>query len=75
MKVKELIEKLEALQMPDARVVTPGFDESGFDDVAAPEIIEVVFHDEYLGHGGRHEEASQATDKSQSERAVLMNFD
>ncbi len=40
MTVAELIEKLKALPQ-DLPVVTPGFDESGFVEVADPEVLEV----------------------------------
>ena len=41
MTVKKLINKLKALNMPDALVVTPSSDEVGYDDVADLMIIRV----------------------------------
>ena len=43
--VSELIEQLKQVD-PRSRVVTPGFDEIDFEDIAAIELIEIVFHDD-----------------------------
>ncbi|HDY86972.1 MAG TPA: hypothetical protein ENH82_02520 [bacterium] len=54
MKVKELIDKLNAFH-PDLRVVTPGFDESNYEDVERVEFINIIFYDKVKKfHGGRH---------------------
>jgi hypothetical protein len=57
MKLKELIEKLKGFDQ-NLRVVTPGFDECGLEDVEIAELVNVVFHDEKEKfHGGRHKES------------------
>lgn len=54
MRIKALIEKLNAFD-PNLRVVTPGFDESDFEDVETVELVRVVFYDKKKKfHGGRH---------------------
>jgi hypothetical protein len=68
MTVAELIRKLEAFE-PDTRVVTPGFDESNYDDVETVEVIVVQFRDDLeVGHGGRHVRAAHG------EPAILINW-
>ena len=47
MKVKELIDKLNAFH-PDLRVVTPGFDESNYEDVERVEFINIIFYDKKI---------------------------
>jgi hypothetical protein len=82
MTVEELIQQLQALNMPKARVVTPGFDEAGLDDVATPVVVNVVFHDGRNPiHSGPHElieveEGSEAFSKIPAplKKAVLLNF-
>jgi hypothetical protein len=68
MTVRELKQKLG--QFDDGlRVVTPGFDESCYDDIDTVELINLVFHDEApIGHRGRHEA------NPDGEPAVLINF-
>jgi hypothetical protein len=61
MTVAELIERLQQFP-PEARVVTPGFDENGLDDVEEVVEVAVIFHDEKeCGHYGRHEDAPDGT--------------
>ena len=68
MTVGELIDKLNECDYK-ARVVTPGFDESGLDDVETVEVIRVRFHDDRIdGHVGRHE-----VDHG-GRQAVFINF-
>ena len=68
MKVRELIEKLKEFDF-DTRVVTPGFDESGYDDVAVVKSIKIEFHDEReMSFGGRHKKSEKG------KPAVYINF-
>ena len=68
MTVAELIKKLEAFE-PDTRVVTPGFDESNYDDVETVEVIVVQFQNDLeVSHCGRHVRAAYG------EPAILINF-
>jgi hypothetical protein len=51
------------------RVLTPGFDEANYDDVATVELVTVRFHDdEPQAHWGRHREDPNG------ETAVMINF-
>ena len=54
MTVSQLIRLLQGFN-GNLRVVTPGFDESDYDDVVVVETIRMEFHDERQRfHGGRH---------------------
>lgn len=77
MTVLELIQKLQELDMPNARVVTPGFDESNLEDVDSVHPIKVCFHDEKeLSHNGRHELSPLACEiaSAGADNAVFINF-
>jgi hypothetical protein len=57
--VNELTQKLQTFA-GDLRVVTRGFDESGFEDVEAVRSVRIKFHDELAKfHGGRHKQAAE----------------
>lgn len=74
MKVSELIAKLEALMREhgDLRVVTPGFDESGFADIDVVEITHIQADARQFGHWGEHIDANP--DDPNAERCVNVNF-
>lgn len=58
MTVSDLIQKLQAFD-GGLRVVTRGFDESGFEDIETVRDISIEFHDENAQfHGGRHKESA-----------------
>ena len=82
MTVAELIERLQKFS-PAMRVVTPGFDESNYDDLDTVELIDLVFCDDAVsGHCGRHLEVGSSyarlltdePDEPQPQKAVLVNF-
>lgn len=60
MTVEELIEKLKSFP-PQSRVVTPGFDESDYDDIATVEPIRLAIAPagSLSNHSGRHYEAEE----------------
>lgn len=71
MTVAELIQRLQAFP-PDMRVVTPGFDESNYDDIDLPAPVRIVFNDASEGgHCGRHKAAD---DDEDGVGAVCINF-
>lgn len=77
MTINELIEKLKAFP-PDMRVMTPGFDESGYSDIGEPEVLEIAL-DAYSGnHCGEHEELqylpSSIAWKGETCNAVVIGF-
>lgn len=69
MTIADLIAKLQALLDHSLRVVTPGFDEAGYDDMERLDVVRIVLNAAPGGHGPQHEEfdadehdASHATD-------------
>lgn len=76
--VKELIERLQTFDQ-NLRVVTPGFDESEFEDISRIELVKVIFHDnEEIGHCGRHKEIwdkdSEEFKNSEYKTALKINW-
>lgn len=75
MTVGELIERLRKYPA-DMPVVTPGFDESNYDDVGIPVVDSVVFcPDAPRGHLGQHIAESDDPEKRKGVLAVVLNFD
>lgn len=74
MKISVLIEKLSLLQAEhgDLRCVTPGFDESGQDDIDTVDIVWIIPNVRSGGHSGPHDEVKQGIAKA--EKAVIVNF-
>lgn len=68
MTVAELVARLQAFPA-DAAVVTPGFDESCYDDVATVEEVRIRRDVRKQGHCGCHDEGGPG-----DELAVLVNF-
>ena len=69
--VADLISRLAEFPS-DARVVTPGFDEFGFHDIAAPSQIRLKLDVRPRGiHGGAHDEAREG---EEGVLCVLFNF-
>ncbi len=81
MTVSELIEKLQKLP-PSMRVVTPGFDESYYDDVKTVEVITLRIDVYPPGHTGTHfspDEWERDTGRGRNadaklEECCLINF-
>ena len=75
MTVSELIEKLKAFPQ-NARVVTPGFDESNYDDISDPYEITLAINANSGNHCGEHEEIrnSMPVGKSKIEQCVAIDF-
>jgi hypothetical protein len=67
MTVREL-RNLLAQYPDDMLVVTPGFDEGGYDDVETVEPISLALNVRDYGHCGRHNESPSGTP------ALLINF-
>jgi len=70
--VADLIKKLQAFD-PSMRVVTPGFDESGVDDLETCELCRVLFSGPCptpSGHHGAHDFAKEG----EGDAAVLLSF-
>lgn len=74
MKVHELIERLGSMPQ-DMVVVTPGFDESGFDLVDAIEVIQIVRSKKGGVHSGAYDKVKYCRDPAGDPfLAVLINF-
>jgi len=56
MTVEELIEKLKAFDMATT-VVTNGFDESGYDDIGEPKLVNIVKVSDQVSHSGMYKDA------------------
>lgn len=77
MNVRELIQVLEAIlnEHGDIRVVTPGFDEAGYDDVEEAEVLTLAIDVRPAGgHSGSHEDVHDAPPGWQQEKVVNINF-
>lgn len=74
MKISDLIAKLEILKNEngDLRVVTPGFDESGYSDIEAVEVTHIQADVRQCGHWGEHDDANP--EDPNAELCVNINF-
>lgn len=78
MTVGQLIEKLKGFD-PNLRAVTPGFDESGIDDIKVVELADVIFNDHITkgSHSGRHDSVEHYHSDGKmanATTAVLINW-
>jgi hypothetical protein len=70
---RQLIELLESLKVSDdTPVVTPGFDESEYDHIDEPTLIDLVLDVNQPGHVGCHVKAKDGDDGT---TCILINFD
>ncbi len=72
MTVEQLIKKLKNFDK-DLLVVTPGFDECGYDEVETVEIVEIRKSGCFGGHAPEYEDASIENDARMVE-SLLINF-
>ena len=72
--ISELISRLQTLLHVhgDIRCVTPGFDESEFDDIETVDIVWVHPCVRAAGHRGQHDEVDASAEGA--EKAVEINF-
>ena len=79
MKISELIEKLKEVQKQhgDLRCLTPGFDESGAEDVKTVEVRQVKWNTSKPGlHRGQHEYVSELEELHPADPTCLaVNID
>ncbi len=74
MKTDEVISRLQAIvrERGNLRCVTPGFDESAFDDIDTVKIVRIWANVRPGGHCGQHDE--MPSDDETAEAAVCINF-
>lgn len=77
MTIKELIDKLEAIEDKSTIVVTLGFDGGGIELIAQPEEIEIYAIEKKSTYGSSYEMVQNHTDRNGKEiiKACYLSFD